>query len=202
MYHITLIVEFMTKRNTITMNKEIVLCLLGLFMFTSCLSIKGLDTGYGTLTEAQKGRVLKYDGNIETLRYDGKVYKITANQMKQYVSLQDCVLVYDYKPHCSEKYCVNPSAVEKYCQQHNCKFCLVACDLDGIFDTSLFESPLLFMDNEAYGTHLQSKYESRFLEDLTGKTYKERGYGRFLLFRHGLYVGTYDSYTDVFNPNI
>ena len=184
------------------MKKRVVVCLLNLLVLTSCLSISGFDTGYGTLTEEQKDKVLKYEGDLETLRYDGKVYKITANQLKQYVSQQECVLIYDYKPHCSGNYCVNPADVEKYCQQHNCKFCLVACDLDGIFDTYLFESPLLFMDNEAYGTHVQSKYESRFLEDVTGKTYKERGYGRFILFRHGLYVGSYDSYNDAFNSNI
>ena len=133
------------------MSKEFVLCLFGLLVLTSCLSVNGLDTGYGTLTEVQKGRVLKY-----MFIEKDRLRKMTVFYMS----------------------------------------------LDGIFDTSLFESPLLFMDNEAYGTHVQSKYESRFLEDLTGKTYKERGYGRFLLFRHGLYVGTYDSYTDVFNPNI
>ena len=43
-----------------------------------------------------------------------------------------------------------------------------------------------------------AKIREAVLEDLTGYTYKERGYGRYILFRTGQYIETYNTYTDAF----
>ena len=169
-----------------------------LVFLTSCVSVDGLYTGYEHLTEKQKGCVVKYEGNIDQLQNDGKVYKITVKQLKQYIDKLPLVLIYDYKPKCTGDACVNPTVIETDCQQHGCQFCLVACDLDGIFDTPELQSPMLFMDNSPYGTRVQQKYERWFLEELTGHTYKERGYGRYMMFRNGQFAGAYNNYADAF----
>lgn len=169
-----------------------------LFFLTSCISTSGLYTGYEKLTDEQKEYVVKCEGRISQQYNDGRVYKITIEQLKQYIAQFPYVLIYDYKPNCTGNFCVNPAIVETFCQQHSCQFCLVACDLDGIFDIPKLSSPILFMDNEPYNTRIQQKYEKRFLEDLTGYTYNERGYGHYILFRNGQYIETYNSYTDAF----
>lgn len=165
-------------------------------LFASCVSVSGLYTGYETLTEEQKKKVIVAGSDISNLRNDGNVYRITVDKLKKYLKTGGKVVVYDYKPKCLSKECVSPVLVENFCKQNNVYLCLVTADLDGIFEVPRLSCPILFMDNEPYKTQIQYKYERLFLENLTEANYQERGYGRFLCFDGGQYIGTFDKYKD------
>ena len=65
-----------------------VLILLGL---TSC-QISGLTSGYSHLSDAQKERVIMLEENIDDIHDFSKVYKVSLNQVKQYIETHDKVL--------------------------------------------------------------------------------------------------------------
>ena len=62
---------------------------------TSC-QIVGLTSGYSHLSDAQKERVITLEENIDDIHDFSKVYKVSLNQVKQYIETHDKVLLYNY----------------------------------------------------------------------------------------------------------
>ncbi|BBA28186.1 hypothetical protein PMEL1_00076 [Prevotella melaninogenica] len=95
--------------------KHLFLSALILMGLTSC-QITGLTSGYSHLSDAQKKRVITFEENIDNIHDFSKVYKVSLNQVKQYIETHDKVLLYDYTPFCHSTYCVSPAALVSQCK--------------------------------------------------------------------------------------
>ena len=82
---------------------------------TSC-QITGLTSGYSHLSDAQKKSVITLEENIDDIHDFSKVYKVSLNQVKQYIETHDKVLLYNYTPFCHSTYCVSPAALVSQCK--------------------------------------------------------------------------------------
>jgi len=162
-----------------------------IFSLSACVSVNG--SGYESLTDAQKGKVVRCESSIGRLGNGHSVYQITVAQLKEYLDKQDSVIVYEYLPFCSSENCVSPILAEKLCTSKGYSFCLVATTYDGLFGIGELHHPILAIDFAQYHTNNYKKYGRAFYKELTGKSLSERGYGRYHLFVKGKYQATYCS---------
>lgn len=165
--------------------------------FTSCVVVIN-DAGYSFLPAEEKQRVVKCDRPIDSLRYDGKIYQVDASMVWEYVEGKGNVIVYNYLPFCSGEYCINPKAAEQICSEHGFGFCLVASSYDKLSLVPELGVPVLAIDTDTYGTNNYKRLGRKFYDELTGTTYKARGYGSFHRFDNGHYVKTYNDINDAF----
>ena len=161
---------------------------------SACVSVN--SSGYESLTAVQKDNVVKCTVPIGDLDNDGKVYQITVAQLKGFLSKQDSVIVYEYLPFCDSKNCVSPALAEEVCANKGYAFCLVASTYDGLLGNHALRHPILVIDFTPYHTNNYKKYGRAFYDELTGKSFAERGVGRFHLFIKGTYQSTHSNVYD------
>lgn len=178
--------------------------LSGIIVLTTvlCLSSCGMisinDSGYKRLSAADKARVVRAEGAIDSLGDDGKIYQVDVAQMKDYIGRHDKVVVYEYASFCSSAYCVSPKAVEDMCKKHGYSFCLILSTYEYLERIPQMGVPLLAIWQQPYGTDNCRKYCLRFFDELTGVPEKTRGYGRFYRFDKGRFTGEYMTVDKVF----
>lgn len=164
-----------------------------LFGFTSCV-ING--SGYDLLSKEDRMKVKTCVDPIDSLNADGNIYMITAQQLKDCLVGRDWAVVYDWAPWCSAEACVLPSDAEDICKDAGYDFFFVSETYDETGRAAGVKSPVLVINREYYNTDNYKRYRRLFLEELTGKSIKSLGYGRFLVFRHGEYVRSCENVTE------
>jgi len=168
---------------------------LGLFAITSCVVIFP-STRYENLTEDQKNRVVVCHSPIDSLTNDGNVYLVTIHQLQEFLESQDKVLIYEYASFCQSENSVDPSIVERACTKAGVRFCLVSVSYEGIFSTSVQNTPILAIEPTILGRKINKDCSKVFFDTLTGTTWKTRGYGRYYYYIHGDFKGCFDTYSD------
>ena len=166
-------------------------------LLVSC-QIGGLTTGYNHLTPAQKAKVEKLIGRIADVKNDdGKVYKITVAQLKDFIRGEKDVVVYQLIPYCRSESCISPTILDRFCREKKYRAVVVAVLYDELFSVKHPGMPMFSIDTEPYQTKWRSKYEPRFFDELTGIPEKVRGYYLFHYFHDGKYVKSYRRFNEV-----
>ena len=171
---------------------------LGTTLLLISCQIGGLTTGYNHLTPAQKARIEKLTGRIADVKNDdGKVYKITVAQLKDFIRGEKDVVVYQLIPYCRSESCISPTILDRFCREKKYRAVVVAVLDDELFSVKHPGMPMFSIDTEPYQTKWRSKYEPRFFDELTGITEKERSYYSFHYFHDGKYVKSYHRFNEV-----
>lgn len=189
------------------MIKKITLVLI-VSLLSSCIvvNIKGLKSGYKTLTIAEKTKIVDINENISIneLSNNDTIYRISSKSFENYIeNLQGELVVYLWSPNCSSSYCYSIDYVQKICRERNQKLIVLIeyFDLDQIRSQNLdnLDFPLFSINSEFYRTDFCNKYVSRFFSDLLNieKVPDEILYKNYFLFAEGKFL---KSSTDIVNP--
>ena len=176
--------------------KHLFLSALILMGLTSC-QISGLTSGYSHLSDAQKKRVITLEENIDDIHDLSKVYKVSLNQVKQYIETHDKVLLYNYTPFCHSTYCVSPAALVSQCKDKGINVLVISNIYDDIFKQKHTTFPMLMIDTKQFPTKWRAKYLDLFYSPLTGHTDKELNYAIFHYFEKGKYIKSYKNSNDI-----
>lgn len=183
-----------------------VLIVLGVFLLAGVIAffclvdidveIIGTESGYDHLTEAQKGKVQSVF-SLDSLKVDGNVYRVTANQMKSYLKGRGRVLVYSYIPYCHGRDCVTPQEALRKCQEAGVELVLIAELFDKLFENIAdFPQPVFVIDAGTAGADDRETYTKLFYNGLIGPTGWSRLSGIYFLFDGGRYLRQYSSIDD------
>ena len=162
--------------------KHLYLSALFLLGLTSC-QIGGLTSGYSHLSATQKERVVTLEDDIDAIHDFSKVYKVSLNQVKQYIETHDKVLLYNYTPFCHSTYCVSPAALVSQCKDKGINVLVISNIYDDIFKQKHTTFPMLMIDTKQFPTKWRAKYHDLFYSPLTGHTDKELNYASFITLR-------------------
>lgn len=147
------------------------------------------DDGYRFLSDKEKSHVKTLSRSINEIENDGNVYKINISQMQDFLNSHDKVIIYEYLSYCSSDHCILPSAIEEKCTDYGITTCIVLESYANAFAIPKMQSPLLIVDKSNYQ---KKRYCTQFFNELTGTTFKTRGYGRYYYFKNGKYVKCID----------
>lgn len=163
---------------------------------TSC-QISGLTSGYSHLSKQEQARVIKYKGNIAEIQDYSKIYAITPEQVKTYLSVHNKVIVYDYTPWCKSKYCVSPTLLANQCKANKVDLLVISNVYDDVFRAVNESFPLLIIDTAALKTKWRGKYIEKFYFSLIGKYQKDINYAGYHYFQNGNYIKSFKDFKDI-----
>ncbi len=165
---------------------------LAIIGIASCnVEIVGIRSGYDKLDEVEKSRIefVSNQTPICKLQNDGKIYSITATQLKKCLFENDASLVYIWDPNCGSKICLSLGVVENYCKNNKLKLFIISeyYDFESIEIQNGIDSPIFSINHNYYHTDFCGKYNRLFLEELFGenKISSEHKYKRYLFFNGG-----------------
>lgn len=141
--------------------------------------------------KSENPNVIVFDGDIDTLYYDNKIYVVKAEQLLSCISKYDTAVVYCWKPSCTGPGCCSPRAFEECCIERNWTPVIYTSyiDQDQLPEESLLSIPMLFVDPHPFGSSFLSSYEERIIRRLTGTKDMK---GRFMRFEKGKFVSYID----------
>lgn len=165
-------------------------------ILASCIEING--SGYSSLSESDKKHIRSCSCLLDSVNNDGNLYKVTVNQVKDFVRKHNMVLVYEYLPFCSGENGRPPAEIKQVCDQKNIRLIVVSSVYDGIFpipSTNTF--PLYVIDNSVYDTDNYQTYGEKFYRDLTGADEEIRKVNSYHYFLKGKYIRSYSSVSEL-----
>ena len=171
------------------------LTVLGLGLLATCIQING--SGYDSLSPENKAHVKVCDRPMSEISYDGNVYQVTVDQVKELTEHVPELLVYEYLPFCNAPSCVPPSQVLKFCKRKGLSLCVISDVYDGLFDLQQKIIPIFVINHTVYGTDDYQEYSRHFYDELTGIPLAEREYHTYHYFKNGQYVCSYGSLESV-----
>lgn len=161
-------------------------------VLVSCIEING--SGYSSLSELDKRHIRSCSCLLDSVNNDGNLYKVTVNQVKDFVRRNDKVLVYEYLPFCSGENGRSPAEIKQICDQKNIQLIVVSSVYDGIFPISSTNTfPLFVIDNGVYHTDNYQTYGEKFYKDLTGSDEQRRKVNSYHYFQEGKYIRSYST---------
>jgi hypothetical protein len=166
----------------------------------SCL-ISINSSGYKLLSEKDKSYFIRTapDRSICNLPPVEKVYFIHGKQLKDCISGQDSSLVYLWAPRCSSSNCLLLSACQDICRLKGYSFYVVAeyIDVPIMKAQNSKDFPMFAINPFYYNTESTGNLRKLFLSDLLDKpySYKEYGYGRYMIFHSGRLVRVAENIT-------
>ena len=170
----------------------IAICLL----LVSC-SIGGIYTDYNKLSIQEKNNVVALTGNISDIQDYTKLYKITAEQVRQYIREKKNVVVYDYIPFCKAETCISPYVfINAVTAKGYAPLIITNTYLDAFIAVGK-DFPLHIIDNSKYNTKVRGKYTERFYQDLLGVSLKSINYASYHLYKDGRYIKSYKNSKDI-----
>ena len=86
------------------MKRSIIIFFLVPFFLVSC-QIAGLTSGYSHLSKKEQAKIINYKGKIDEIHDYSKIYTVTVEQVKEYLSNHNNVIIYDYTPFCKSSFC-------------------------------------------------------------------------------------------------
>ena len=169
---------------------------------SSC-QISGLTSGYSYLSKTEKERVINYTGKIDSISNYSYVYNITPEQIKEYLSAHERVILYDYTPYCKSPNCVSPFYLVESCKSKDIDVLIISNIYDELFWHINKSFPLLMINTKECKTKWRWKYIDNFYFPLIGCKTKEVNYAGYHYFQDGKYIKSFKSYKDIdkFNPD-
>lgn len=162
---------------------------------TACIRFDNAYT-YKKVKPELRERVKLADVPIDLLNATDTVYRVNANDIKEFAKQHKDVLIHEYLYCCKGKYCANPWAVKKFCEERGITYCIIYTTYDEIFRLNT-PTPKLVIDNDFYDTRWQGECIDRFEKDLMGISPKEADYPLYFYFHDGKFVKGYKWYEDI-----
>lgn len=156
-----------------------------ILLLSSCIVV-GYTSGQKTLPSKMKEHVVRDSSvKISELKNDGKVYVVDEDQIREYISSEDSVLIYLWVARCKAESCVTPALFESYCDRHGYKPVCILCYFDYPISFTRFDArhtPCLFLNVDNYSKDRVSRYVFEFQEHMTGI---DDFVSNFILFENG-----------------
>ena len=162
----------------------------------SC-QISGLTSGYSHLSKEEQSKVINYYGKIDDINDYSKIYTVTIEQVKEYLSKHEKVIIYDYTPFCNSSFCLPISSLQYICKKNNTDLLVISNIYDGIFLDITNELPILMIDTKVYNTRSRAKYINEFYKSLIGLSQKEIAYASYHYFSNGVYIRSLKNPNDI-----
>ena len=152
----------------------------------SCIHLN--ENGYDTLSPLQKKLVVETMHPIDSLRSDGKVYLVSAEQMEEYIAQHQKVVVYEFGAYCHSENCISPPLAEKISHTKGYDFCLLLDSYSHFLEFPVINSPMLAPNPRSFGLKQTQLCIEKMIDKLTDHNLGKKDYGRFYVFENGHYV--------------
>lgn len=184
-----------------------ILLVLILVLYASCKingSLQGLYSYYNKVNKAKPNLLVKPKTSICELKpaKTPKVYVVKGQDLKSCISSKKNVLVYIWGPKCKSDICYPLNPLQTICDENNVELLVLAeyYDAELMDEQYNLQRPIFGVDVEFYKQNLTSKYLPKFISDLTSGNYTNKDENRFLYFKNGEFIRSYNSVEEVF-PN-
>ncbi|MCL6749328.1 hypothetical protein DEM91_12115 [Prevotella sp. TCVGH] len=178
------------------MKRSIIIFLLVPFFLVSC-QIAGLTSGYSHLSKKEQAKIINYKGKIDEIHDYSKIYTVTVEQVKEYLSNHNNVIIYDYTPFCKSSFCFPPNILEDICKKNNTDLLVISNIYDDIFLGITNNFPILMIKTSVYNTKSRAKYIDKFYHSLIGLNLKEIDYASYHYFSNGNYIKSFKNPKDI-----
>lgn len=178
------------------MKKLVSISLLTCLVLVSC-QISGLTSGYNHLSKQQKEKIIDYNGKIDNISDFTNVYNVTVEQVKEYLSNHNNVIIYDYTPFCKSSFCLPLNTLEDICKKNNTDLLVISNIYDDIFLGVTNNFPILMIKTSVYNTKSRAKYIYKFYQSLIGLNQKEIVYASYHYFQNGTYIKSFNDIKDI-----
>lgn len=166
-----------------------------LFLLSSCglVVVDGFNSNLNRLSEEEKARVLRTEGQIASLPCDSNVYIVSGAQIQDCIQQHDSCMVYDWYPACSG--CITPGQFEQCCDSMGYyPIIVMSCFCyRGFNRIDARHSPILFPNLEAYQTNRVYKYMESLCKSLTEQDEEPSDIWQF---KHGKFERFLSTYRD------
>ena len=152
----------------------------------SCISYN--DNGYRMLSQSQKSKIIECSLPIDSLSYDGNVYLVSVEKMRDYISHHTKVLIYEYGAYCKSDFCISPRLAEEKSHAKGYDFCLLLDSYDYLLQFPKTKTPVLAPDPASFGLEPTKACSDKMFKELSDNHLKKEDYGRFYVFKEGQYV--------------
>lgn len=157
-----------------------------LLLNTSCAIVNSMKSGY--VKNNPDDFMVEYSGDLDSLVYDGKVYVITMEQLKEHLAKHDTSLVYAWSPYCHGSACCYPPMFEDYCKNHNLHPVVWTTYIreETLPAVGTLTAPIVFIDPKMTGLNLYPSYSGKLIRRLT----QQKGeWHRFCKFKGNQFQG-------------
>ncbi len=162
----------------------------------SC-QISGLTPGFSHLPKRAQERVIHYKGAIDDIRDFSNIYTVGIEQIKDYLTKHEKVIIYNFTPFCKADFCVSPLALSDICKKQNADLLVISNIYDDIFNAVNKSFPILMIDTDALQTRWRGKYVEAFYYPLIGRSQKEINYAGYHYFHNGKYIRSFKDYKEI-----
>ena len=183
----------------------IVLCLL--LSLSACIqgSFKGLYSYYSKTQKANPKLFLKtsnYDTIVNKINNPTeKIILINGSNLKSYLSINKNTIVYIWGPNCHSDICIPLQIIEQKCLEKGYNLFVVAeyYDLEKMQYHYNLANNIFGIDVEYYKTNLTTKYLDLFFNDIDSKMVYSKISDKFLEFKNGEFVRSYENINQLKN---
>lgn len=178
------------------MKRSIIIFLLVPFFLVSC-QIAGLTSGYSHLSKKEQAKIINYKAKIDEIHDYSNIYTVTVEQVKEYLSNHNNVIIYDYTPFCKSSFCLPLNTLEDICKKNNTDLLVISNIYDDIFLGITNNFPILMIKTSVYNTKSRAKYIDHFYHALIGLNQKEIDYASYHYFSNGNYIKSFKNPQDI-----
>ena len=89
--------------------------LLASIYLSSCIRMG--DNGYQQLSDSQKSKIVTCTSPIDSLCYDGNIYLVSIEQMREHVNRHKTLVIYEFGAYCHGDNCISPQMAESICRK-------------------------------------------------------------------------------------
>ena len=174
--------------------KKIILLIFLATALNSCglVEINGLSDDYKKLTDEQKEMFELFKQNEDLDK--NKIYRITADQLKEELEKYPKALVYVFTNGCPSDFCKPLYIYEKWAKENNYELFLVMRSYANLKETTdqKYSGNLYVINSDFYGKKAFMRYSVFFENELKGldKKAKENWEGGLFFYENGNYVKT------------
>lgn len=165
--------------------------LLASIYLSSCIRMG--DNGYQQLSDSQKSKIVTCTSPIDSLCYDGNIYLVSIEQMREHVNRHKTLVIYEFGAYCHGDNCISPQMAESICREKGYDFCLLLDGYDYLLQFPATKVPVLAPNPSSYGLKPTKSCIERMLRELSGNKLGKDDYGRFYVFEGGQYVSNLNS---------
>lgn len=170
--------------------------LLSFLLINSCIITRtpGFYNGYKDLSEEEKGKVvfLAPNSKIDTLRNNGQIVVVYGEQLREYITNSDTIIIYRWSPNCTADACISVLACQEFCTSKNYKLIVIAeyYNLEKMEVQNIGNLPIFIPNHIYYKKYYANRLNRLFMEDILkdNKLENDEQDYRFLILNKGKIV--------------
>jgi len=164
--------------------QKVILFIIPLFIFTSCVIQFVNGNEYETLTESEKLKVHRLE-SFNDLK-PKHIYEITGIQLLNELKTKDKSLVYIFANNCNSESCIPINIIENHANENDLSFYPIMISYYKV-DITLSQpinTPLFSINNNYYNEDKERKYVDKFKKDIGYNYFSNNKYlGGYIYFQ-------------------